>query len=200
MVSDYDRARDSISRVVDGCEDYNERVRGPGGFYLPNPARDGEFATDSGRARFKPSRLDRTVLEYGRLLLTTIRSHNQFNTTVYGVDDRYRGIAGGRRVIFMNTRDVEEHGLKAGQVVDITSHFEDVERQALGFIVVPYPIPRGCAAAYFPEANPLVPLGSRADRSATPTSKSIVISLRARDELIGEFENDFDNSKTSAGD
>ena len=198
LIGNYDTIRDHISRVVDGCEDYNKRVRQPGGFYLPNPPREGNFTTDSGRARFRPSRLERTVLENGQLLLTTIRSHNQFNTTVYGHDDRYRGIDGERRVILMNTGDMAERGVKSGQVVDLTSHFKDGERHAPRFIVVPYPIPQGCAAAYFPEANPLVPLGSSADRSATPTSKSIIISIRPRHEYAGEFE--YDHSSTRAGD
>lgn len=188
MVSDYDNIRDSIARVIDGLEDYNERVRVPGGFYLPNPPHDGRFDTASGRAQFKPSFLEPTILEPGRLLLTTIRSHNQFNTTIYDLDDRYRGISGERRVVLMNDEDISDRGLTRGQRVDLTSHFDDGERHADGFIVVPYPIPRGCAAAYFPEANPLVPLGSVADKSGTPTSKAIVISIRARDEVVGEFE------------
>jgi molybdopterin-dependent oxidoreductase alpha subunit len=193
MVANYDNVRDVIARVIDGCENYNERVREPGGFYLHNPPHEGRFDTPSGKAQFKASRLDSTPLLPGRLLLTTIRSHNQFNTTIYGYDDRYRGIAGERRVILMNDDDIAEFDLKAGQVVDLTSHFEDGERHAHRFIVVPYPVPRGCAAAYFPEANPLVPLRSFADRSGTPTSKSIVISITAHDEFVGEFESE--NSK-----
>lgn len=188
MVADYDNIRDSIERVIVGCEDYNRRVREPGGFYLPNPPREGEFDTATEKARFRSSRLETTVLEPGRLLLTTIRSHNQFNTTIYDLDDRYRGIDGERRVILMNDGDISDRGLKQGQVVDLTSYFEDGERHADHFIVVPYPIPRDCAAAYFPEANPLVPLKSFADRSGTPTSKSIVISIRARDDFEGKFE------------
>ena len=190
MVADYDRIRDAISRTVEGCEDYNERVRVPGGFYLPNPPREGHYETSSGKAQFRSSSLERTSLPDGRLLLTTIRSHNQFNTTVYGLEDRYRGVDGSRRVIFMNTGDMGERGMTAGQIVDITSHFADIERRVERFIAIPYPIPRGCAAAYFPEANPLVPLASKADRSATPTSKSIVISIQPRDEVVGNFEYD----------
>jgi molybdopterin-dependent oxidoreductase alpha subunit len=193
MIADYDNIRDSISRVIDGFENYNERIRRPGGFYLPNPPREGRFTTESGKARFKSSGLEKTTLEKGRLLLTTIRSHNQFNTTIYDLDDRYRGIEGERRVVLLNPDDIAEQGLKTGQVVDLTSHFVDGERHAHGFIVVPYPIPRDCAAAYFPEANPLVPLASTADRSSTPTSKSIVISVQPRDEFAGEF--DYDHSK-----
>ena len=188
MVADYDNIRDAISRVIDGCEDYNVRVRQPGGFYLKNPPRDGLFDTSSGKAQFKPSELETTTLAPGRLLLTTIRSHNQFNTTIYDLNDRYRGIEGGRRIVLMNSDDIAALDLKEGQVVDLTSHFEDGERYADRFVVVTYPIPRGCAAAYFPEANPLVPLRSFADRSGTPTSKSIVISIRPGKEIEGEFE------------
>jgi molybdopterin-dependent oxidoreductase alpha subunit len=178
MVADYDRIRDAISRVIDGFENYNERIRRHGGFYLPNPPRERRFATQSGKAKFRASNLETTSVPEGRLLLTTIRSHGQFNTTIYGLHDRYRGIEGGRRVIFMNDADIEALGLTAAQMVDLTSHFEDGERHASGFAVVPYSIPRGCAAAYFPEANPLVPLASHADRSSTPTSKSIEISIQ----------------------
>lgn len=188
MIADYDNIRDSIERVIPGFDHYNRRVREPGGFYLPNPPREGEFDTATEKARFRSSRLETTVLEPGRLLLTTIRSHNQFNTTIYDLDDRYRGIDGERRVILMNDGDISDRGLKQGQVVDLTSYFEDGERHADHFIVVPYPIPRGCAAAYFPEANPLVPLKSFADRSGTPTSKSVVISVQARDEFEGKFD------------
>jgi molybdopterin-dependent oxidoreductase alpha subunit len=193
MVSNYDHIRDSISRVVDGCEDYNARVRVPGGFYLKNPPHEGKFPTKTGKARFISSKLEGIVVDDGLLLLTTIRSHNQFNTTIYDYSDRYRGVEGERRVIFLNTEDMNEQSLAAGQVVNITSHFSDGERHADRFIVVPYPIPKGCAAAYFPEANPLVPLSSYADRSQTPTSKCIVISLQATEEFSGTFQ--YDHSK-----
>ena len=110
-------------------------------------------------------------------VLMTIRSHDQFNTTIYGLDDRYRGIYNGRRVIFMNPEDIKAAGLTQGQPVDITSHFEGYERQANRFIVAPYSIPRGCVAAYFPEANVLVPVGSVAEKSNTPTSKSVIVTI-----------------------
>ena len=177
MISNYDNIRDSISRVVDGCENYNERVRKPGGFYLKNPPREREFPNKQGRAQFIASKLPKTELEDSQLLLTTIRSHNQFNTTIYDTSDRYRGIEGGRRVIFMNADDVSRLGFEPRQMVNITSHFDDGERHAYRFVIVPYPIPAGCAAAYFPETNPLVPLGSHAKRSQTPTSKAIVITI-----------------------
>jgi anaerobic selenocysteine-containing dehydrogenase len=177
MCSDYDRVRESISRVVPGCENYNERVRVPGGFYLPNPPREGRFPTKDGKAHFSSHKLETIKLEPDQLLLTTIRSHDQFNTTIYGFKDRYRGIDGGRHVLFMNEDDILSQGLEAGQPVDITSHFDDSERSIKGFTIVAYKIPKGCVAAYFPEANALVPLGSVAERSGTPTSKSIVVSL-----------------------
>src|SRR5215212_7410579 len=111
----------------------------------------------------------------------TVRSHDQFNTTIYGLDDRYRGVRNERRVVFLNSSDVEEQGLSAGQVVDLVSHFEGEERTARRFLVVPYPVPRRSAAAYFPEANVLVPVRSVADKSNTPASKSVRISVRPSD-------------------
>lgn len=179
MAADYDMIRDAISRVVPGCENYNERIREEGGFYMPNPPRARRFPTAAGKALFTASPLSTVELPPGRLMLTTIRSHDQFNTTIYGLDDRYRGIDGHRRVIFLNRGDIEKYGLKPGQNVDITSHFEGVERHVSGFSVVPYEIPADCAAAYFPEANPLIPLGSVAKRSCTPTSKCVIISVQA---------------------
>jgi molybdopterin-dependent oxidoreductase alpha subunit len=188
FAADYDLIRDVIERVIPGFEDYNRRIREKGGFYLPNKPREGMFPTDSGKAVFKAHALEKLEVAPGRLLLTTIRSHDQFNTTIYGDSDRYRGIEGGRRVIFMNRSDISELGLTAGSVVDITSHFDDGERHAKRFVVVPYAIPFGCAAAYFPEANPLVSLGNYAKRSGTPASKSIVISLTPTGETAGNFD------------
>ncbi len=180
MAADYDRIRDAISRVVPGCENYNERIREDGGFYMPNPPSEGRFTTPTGKALFRASKLSKIDLPSGRLFLTTIRSHDQFNTTIYALNDRYRGISGGRRVIFMNEQNIADLGLTAGEMVDITSHFDDGERHVKGFAVVPYGIPVDCAAAYFPEANPLIPLGSIAKRSGTPTSKCIVVSVNKR--------------------
>ncbi|MBK8150023.1 MAG: FdhF/YdeP family oxidoreductase [Acidobacteria bacterium] len=177
FVSDYDLIRDSISRVVPGCENYNQRIRVDGGFYMPNPPRERVFPTASGLARFSSSRLEEIELGDGELLMTTIRAHDQFNTTVYEENDRYRGIRGSRRVIFMNSSDIAARGLKAGDVVDLTSFFDGVERRAETFVIVPYDIPKDCCATYFPEANPLVPIGSVADRSNCPTSKSVKIRV-----------------------
>ncbi|MFN6963593.1 MAG: FdhF/YdeP family oxidoreductase [Pyrinomonadaceae bacterium] len=177
MAADYDNIRDAISRVVAGCENYNERIRVPGGFYLPNPPRERVFNTPGGKALFHASPMEKIDLAPGRLLMTTIRSHDQFNTTIYGLSDRYRGIDGGRRVVFMNEKNIADLGLAAGDVVDITSHFTDRQRRAHGFVVVPYEIPVDCCATYFPEGNALVPLTSVAKFSRTPTSKCVVVSI-----------------------
>ncbi len=166
--------------MVPGCADYNARVREPGGFYLGNAARERAFAPPTKKARFTVHPIPRHDLGSGRLLMMTIRSHDQYNTTIYGLDDRYRGIKHGRRVVLMNPEDMRERGLGAGDLVDLVSHFEDGERTAEHFRVVAYAIPRQCAATYFPEGNVLVPLGSVADRSNTPTSKSVVITVKKR--------------------
>lgn len=176
--ANYDLIRDRIERVIPGFDAYNARIRS-GPFYLPNPPRDERrFATATGKARFTVHPLTRASIPPGHFLLTTIRSHDQFNTTIYGLDDRYRGIYNGRRVIFLNADDLRDAGLVQGQLVDLTSHFEGEQRHAPQFMVAPYPIPRRCAAAYFPETNVLVPHGSVADVSNTPASKSILITLR----------------------
>lgn len=181
LSSSYDRIRDHVSHVVPGFADYNTRIRQPGGFALPNPVRERKFPTETGKARFTVHPIPHHDLPPGRFLLMTIRSHDQFNTTIYGLDDRYRGIHNGRRVVFLNAADIAETGLTAGQVVDLTSHFEGEERVARHFVIVPYAIPRHCAAAYYPETNVLVPIRSVADISNTPTSKSVVISLSVSD-------------------
>ncbi|MCC5805061.1 MAG: FdhF/YdeP family oxidoreductase [Opitutales bacterium] len=173
----YDRIRDRIARVVPGFEDFNTKARQPGGFYLPNPVKERRFATASGRAEFSVNPLRPLRLEADQLLLQTFRSHDQFNTTVYGHDDRYRGIRGERRIIFMNPADMEARGIAPEQPVDITSHHNGETRVAEFFLAVPYETPRGCAAAYYPEANVLVPIGFRAAVSNTPASKSIIITV-----------------------
>ena len=179
LVKDYDRIRELIERVVPGFENYNLRVREPGGFYLPNPARKRVFKTADGKAAFTIHELPSHNLQPDQFLMMTIRSHDQFNTSVYSLNDRYRGIHNGRRVVFLNRDDMRLAGLQARQVVDLISHFEGEERIARRFVVVPYDIPRRCAAAYFPEANVLVPVRSVAEKSNTPASKSVVISIRA---------------------
>jgi molybdopterin-dependent oxidoreductase alpha subunit len=178
LIDDYDRIRELIQRVVPGFDDYNTRVRRPGGFYLPNAARERNFKTPTGRAAFTVHTMPQHNLAPGQYLMMTIRSHDQFNTSIYGLDDRYRGIHNGRRVVFLNKEDIAGSNLREGDVVDLVSHFEGEERIATGFTVVPYDIPRGCAATYFPETNVLVPVRSVADKSNTPVSKSVVISIR----------------------
>jgi molybdopterin-dependent oxidoreductase alpha subunit len=188
LIANYDRIREHIERVVPGFEDYNRRAREPGGFYLPNPVRERVFKTASGRAQFTIHDLPRHELQPGQLLMMTIRSHDQFNTTVYGLDDRYRGIHGGRRVVLLNRDDISAAGLQARQLVDLVSHFEGEERVAPQFVVVPYDIPRHCAATYFPEANVLVPLRSVAEKSNTPASKSVVITIKPATSSNGKQE------------
>jgi molybdopterin-dependent oxidoreductase alpha subunit len=177
LVADYNRIRDHIEHVVPGFERFNERIA-QDIFYLPNAARDErKFNTDIGKAKFTVHAIPRNELPPGRYIMMTIRSHDQFNTHLYGLDDRYRGIFNGRRVIFMNADDVAAAGLKRGQIVDLTSHHEGEVRTAGGFQVVPYNIPRGCTATYFPEGNALVSINSVADRSNTPVSKFVIISI-----------------------
>jgi len=180
LVADYDRIRDAIERVIPIFERYNERVRVPGGFHLPNAARNRVFMTRTGNARLTVHPLPTLTLGPGELLLTTVRAHDQFNTTVYSPHDRYRGIRNGRRVVFMHPDDMRERDLTAEAAVDITSHHGGVERRARNFRVVPYDVPRGCAAAYFPEANVLVPHDHVAAGSNTPASKAVVVRVAAR--------------------
>jgi molybdopterin-dependent oxidoreductase alpha subunit len=177
LVADYNRIRDHIENVIPGFERFNERIT-QDIFYLPNAARDErKFNTDLGKARFTVHPIPRNELPPGRYIMMTIRSHDQFNTHLYGLDDRYRGIFNGRRVVFMNAEDVAAAGLKRGQLVDLTSHYEGEERTARGFQIVPYNIPRGCTATYFPEGNALVSINSVAERSNTPVSKFVIVSL-----------------------
>ena len=177
LVENYDAIRNHIERVVPGLDQYNERVRKPGGFYLPNAPHDGRFKTKSGRARFTVHQIPVWTLDPGQLMLTTVRSHDQFNTTIYSENDRYRGISDGRRVVFLNDEDIRSHGFATGDWVDLVSHFGGETRRVERFKIVPYDIPRGCAAAYFPETNPLVSIRSVAGVSNQPASKSIVITL-----------------------
>ncbi|MFE0875775.1 FdhF/YdeP family oxidoreductase [Streptomyces smyrnaeus] len=176
---DYGLIRDRIARVVPGFEDFNAKVARPGGFALPHAPRDERrFPTATGKANFTAAPVEYPRVPQGRLLLQTLRSHDQYNTTVYGLDDRYRGIRNGRRVVLVHPEDAAAHGLADGTYADLTSEWSDGrERVARGFRVVHYPTARGCAAAYYPETNVLVPLDATADTSNTPASKSIVIRL-----------------------
>ncbi|MER7015683.1 FdhF/YdeP family oxidoreductase [Saccharopolyspora sp. NPDC000359] len=179
---DYDVIRDHIANVVPGCADYNRRVREPDGFVLPHPPRDSRtFPTATGKANFTVNVPEPIEVPTGRLLLQTLRSHDQYNTTIYGLSDRYRGIEDGRRVVLVHPDDITELGFAAGDLVDVVSEWPTgdgvEERRADRFRIVAYPTARGCAAAYYPEANPLVPLNSVAEKSNTPVSKAITIRL-----------------------
>ncbi len=177
--SDYAVIRRRIANVVPGCAAYDEKVDQPGGFVLPHPPRDSRtFHTKHDLALFTVSPIDILEVPEGRLLLQTLRSHDQFNTTIYGLDDRYRGVKGGRRVVFVHPHDILDLGHTDGDLVDLVSEWSDgSERRAPDFRIVAYEQPRGCAAAYYPETNPLVPLESTAVGSNTPTSKSVIVRL-----------------------
>jgi anaerobic selenocysteine-containing dehydrogenase len=184
---DYSRIRDAIAQVYDAFKDFNARIANPGGFHLGVASRERIWNTPSGKAEFKvhaiplDTPIHQARRKYGERLMTlmTTRSHDQYNTTIYGMDDRYRGVFGQRRVVFANPLDLEMLGLKAGEWVDIVSVWaDDVERRADGFLLVAYDIPRGCLGSYYPETNPLVPLESFAERARTPTSKSIPVLLQ----------------------
>jgi len=178
LMNDYAKIRTLIELVIPGFEQYNRRVQNAGGFYLPNGAREGNFKTKTGKAHFTVNRASEIELEADDYLMMTIRSHDQFNTTIYGLDDRYRGIYNGRRVVLMNAQDLKKKGLKTGDFVDLSSHFEGKKRSAPHFMVVEYDIPEKCIATYFPEANPLVPVNSYARKSHTPASKSVIVRIQ----------------------
>ncbi len=177
LVSNYDNIRNLIAQTIPGFENYNERVRKPGGFYLPNTVREGKFGTSGSKACFSLNALPDYSLADDEFLLMTIRSHDQYNTTVYGLDDRYRGIHNGRYVVFVNQTDMERLGLKNEQLVNLVSCYDGVIRRAGPFTVVPYNIPMQNVAAYFPEANPVVPYNHTANKSHTPISKSVIVKL-----------------------
>ncbi|WP_050479638.1 FdhF/YdeP family oxidoreductase [Herbaspirillum rhizosphaerae] len=183
---DYSRIRNAIEKVYDSFKDYNQRIANPGGFHLGVASRDRVWKTSTGKANFVVNAIPldtpihRARKMYGEKLMTlmTTRSHDQYNTTIYGMDDRYRGVFGQRRVIFINKQDLQVLGLKDGEWVDVVSVWDDgIERRADGFLLVEYDIPRGCLGSYYPETNPLVPLESFADKARTPTSKSIPVLL-----------------------
>lgn len=179
FADNYDLIRDRISRVIPDCENYNERVRQPGGFVMAHGPRDSRtFPTASGKANFTVATVEPITCPPGRLILQTLRSHDQYNTTIYGMNDRYRGIKKGRQVIFINPEDLVELGLEDGDFVDIFSEWAgQPDRELRNWRVVAYPTSRGCAAAYFPEANVLIPLEHVARESNTPVSKAIIVRL-----------------------
>jgi len=173
----YDKIRDAIAKSVPGFTDYNNKVRIPEGFYLPNGARDRQFKTATGKARFSITSLPENELPKEDYIMMTIRSHDQYNTTIYGNDDRYRGIHNGRRVVLMNEQDMREEGWTKGEHVNVSSNYQAKKRLVEDFVIVPYRIPSRCVAMYFPEANPLVPIDLFARESHTPASKKIIVSI-----------------------
>ena len=177
FVDDYDIIRDVIARAVPGFSNYNVKVRVPKGFYLPNGARDRKFNTATGKARFSITQLPENKLPTDQYVMMTIRSHDQYNTTIYGNDDRYRGIYNARRVVLMNEQDIKAEGWAKGDHVNVSSHYQGKKRLVQDFVIVPYRIPTRCVAMYFPEANPLVPIDLFAHKSHTPASKKILVTI-----------------------
>lgn len=177
LVEDYDNIRALIEKTIAGFENYNERLRKPLGFELPNGARQGVFKTDTEKANFTVNLVSENHLKEDEFLMMTTRSHDQFNTTIYGLDDRYRGVKNGRMVVFMNKKDAENRGLKSGDLVSLYNDYEGIERRVDGFAVVPYDIPSQCVATYYPESNPLVPIHLKARKSHTPASKSVKVKI-----------------------
>ncbi|SMD38097.1 oxidoreductase alpha (molybdopterin) subunit [Reichenbachiella faecimaris] len=177
MISNYDIIRTHIEAVIPGFNDYNQRVRKKGGFYLPNGSRNGEFNTESQKAIFTVNPLPKNDIDPDHFILMTIRSHDQFNTTIYGMHDRYRGIHNERRVVLMNPSDLDNHGFEKGQVIHLTGHYGKETREARNFKIIPYNIAKGCLGAYFPETNVLVPINHVARESNTPVSKFVEVSV-----------------------
>ena len=174
---DYNLVRDDIAEVVAGFTDFNKKLKQPSGFYLPNGARIRDFKTDSGKANFSINKLPEWKLKEGELIMMTIRSHDQFNTTIYGLDDRYRGVFNERRIIFMNREDMRQRNLQEQDVVNLKSEYNGSIRRANNFKVIGYDIPSNCCATYFPETNVLVPLDSFAHTAKTPASKSVKVTI-----------------------
>lgn len=174
---DYNLIRNEIAACIPGFENYNVKIKKTAGFYLPNGARDRKFETANGKANFSVNPAPENKIEEGKFIMMTIRTHDQYNTTIYGMDDRYRGILNERRVVLMNPTDMKDQGLSKMDVVNIYSYFQGAIRTAIHFKVVPYDIARGCVATYFPEANVLIPIDSVARVSNTPASKFVEVSL-----------------------
>jgi len=178
FIPNYDRIRSKIEATIPGFTNYNARIREKGGFYLPNNARENNFEpTSTGRANFTSNKPSEILLQENEFMMMTIRTHDQYNTTIYGLDDRYRGVLNERRIIFINPKDMIKLGLQKLDKVDLVSHYHGEQRKAYGFLVVPYSIPQQCTATYFPETNVLVPINSTADKSNTPTSKTVIITI-----------------------
>jgi molybdopterin-dependent oxidoreductase alpha subunit len=179
-LSNYDAIRDAIEATIPGFENFNQRIKAKEGFYLPNSARENLYTTFSGKANFTVSKVEEIPLQDNEFLMMTIRTHDQFNTTIYGLNDRYRGILNERRVVLINKEDIKKSNLKSRDLVDIYNFSDGGERVAHNFIVIEYNIPRQCVATYFPETNVLVPIKSTAKKSNTPTSKSVVVEIKKR--------------------
>ncbi|KOY50476.1 FdhF/YdeP family oxidoreductase [Polaribacter dokdonensis] len=181
MISNYDFIRDKIATIIPGFKNYNQRVREDAGFYLPNNARANDFKpTTTGKANFTVNAISDIKLTEKQFIMMTIRTHDQYNTTIYGLNDRYRGVLNERRVLFMNAHDMEKNNINKLDLVDLRSHFNDKVREAKGFLALPYNIPKQCTATYFPEANVLVPIQSTGRTSNTPTSKTVIITIHKR--------------------
>ncbi|QES88385.1 FdhF/YdeP family oxidoreductase [Rhizosphaericola mali] len=188
FLNNYDAIRDSIESCIPGFDNYNERVRQRGGFYLPNGPREGNFTSKvaTGKASFTITELPVNTLEVDEYMMATTRTHDQFNTTLYGLDDRYRGILHGRRVVMMNEKDMAREGWVEGDKVDLFNYNDDVERIAPLFVVVPYPIPERNTMTYFPETNVLVSVNNVVKESNMPASKYVKIKIRPHDPNIFE--------------
>jgi anaerobic selenocysteine-containing dehydrogenase len=178
-VADYDRIRDTMARVLDGFEDFNTRARHPHGFRIRQLARERVFRTPSGRAEFSPAPLpDDVDPGNGRLMLTTVRSHDQFNTSIYSNDDRYRGLKGLRTVIFMNENDMRDRGIEQFDLIDVKSFSKDgSERNVYGYRAVTYDLPPGCTAGYMPELNVLCGVADVSSQSEQPVTKHLVVEV-----------------------
>ena len=177
LSEDYDLIRNLIEKTIPGFDEYNVRIKSKSGFYLPNPPRDSRtFPTGNGYANFVSNDIS-FAKSSNKFMMMTIRSHDQYNTTIYGLDDRYRGISKGRRVILMNKNDISKCNLSKGELVDLSSEMDSGTVLSPEWFVVPYDIPEGNVATYFPESNCLIPLDSVAERSNTPTSKSVPIGI-----------------------
>ena len=178
LIEDYDRIRDLIEQTIAGFENFNARVKKPLGFELPNGARVGKFNTSNQKAKFTVNQISDYQLDADDYIMMSTRSHDQFNTTIYGLDDRYRGVYNGRMVVFMNPKDISRNKLKEGDKVTLFNNYNNVERKVEGLQIVSYNIPEGCLCTYYPEANPLVPLSLSARLSHTPSSKSVKVKIR----------------------
>ncbi|WP_010134478.1 FdhF/YdeP family oxidoreductase [Ochrovirga pacifica] len=178
LTEDYNNIRDLIEKTIAGFENYNKRVEQPIGFELPNGSRSGNFTTPNKKANFTVNKLNQIKIEPNEFLMMTTRSHDQFNTTIYGLDDRYRGVYNGRMVVFMNEDDMKKNKLTKGDLISLYNNYDGVLRQVDNFAVVPYQIPKGCLATYYPESNPLVPINLTAHLSHTPSSKSVKVKIK----------------------